>query len=138
VARCGQEGLHTLLSSGHGAEVHSHVPLPRVAICQPWCVGLAIGTSGDGGLARRATLTFTDVVVLVVVAVVIIVIAVFCCCTCSGCHRCRCFRHWAGETVWKTVAWLLGTQRWCRASSGQPEARYCPCESLPVADRPKL
>jgi hypothetical protein len=58
----------------------------------------------------------------------------FCCCTCSGCHQCRRFCHWAGETV----AWPSGTQRWCRAPSGQPEVRYCPCESPPVVDRPEL
>jgi hypothetical protein len=34
-ARCGHEGLRTLLSSGHGSGVHSHVPLPRVAVGQP-------------------------------------------------------------------------------------------------------
>jgi hypothetical protein len=54
-ARCGHEGMRTLLSSGHRAKVHSHVPLPRVAVGRSRCVGLTVGTSGDGGLARRAT-----------------------------------------------------------------------------------
>jgi hypothetical protein len=45
-ARSGHEGLQTLLPSGHGAGVHSHVPLPRVAVGRPQCVGPVIGTSG--------------------------------------------------------------------------------------------
>jgi hypothetical protein len=45
-ARCGHKGLWTLLSSGHRAGVHSHVPLPQVAIGRPQCVGPAIETSG--------------------------------------------------------------------------------------------
>jgi hypothetical protein len=76
-ARCGNEGLQTLLSSGHEARVHNHVPLPQVAIGRPWCIGPVIGTSGGGGLARRATTTSTTVVVLAVVATAIISIVVF-------------------------------------------------------------
>jgi hypothetical protein len=45
-ARCGHEGLRMLLSSGHGAGVHSHVPVPWVAVGQPRCVSPAVGTSG--------------------------------------------------------------------------------------------
>jgi hypothetical protein len=52
---CSHEDLWTLLSSGHGARVHSHLPLPRVAVGRPRCVGPAVETSGGGGLARRAT-----------------------------------------------------------------------------------
>jgi hypothetical protein len=66
-----------LLSSEHGAGVHSHVPLPRVAVGRPRCVGPAVGTSGSGGLARRATTTSTAIAVLVVVAAAITAIAVF-------------------------------------------------------------
>jgi hypothetical protein len=62
----------------------------------------------------------------------------FCYCTCSGCHWCHHFRHWVGETAWKMVAWPQGMQQWCRAPSRQSEAWYCPCESPPVADHPKL
>jgi hypothetical protein len=54
--------------------VHSHVPLPRVVVGRPWCVGPAVRTSGDGGLARRATMTSAAVVV---VATTITAIAVF-------------------------------------------------------------
>jgi hypothetical protein len=115
--RCGHEGLQTLLSNGHGAGVHSHVPLPRVAACRRNQWGRWSGQKSHYGLCRYCG---------------------FYCCSCSGCHRCRRFHHWAGETAWKTVAWPSGTQRWCRAPSGQPEARYCPCESPSVADRPEL
>jgi hypothetical protein len=73
-ARRDHEGLRTLLSSRHGAGVHSHVPLPRVAVGRPWCVGPAVGTSGGGGLARRATTTSASAAV---VAATIITIAVF-------------------------------------------------------------
>jgi hypothetical protein len=73
-ARCGHEGLWTLLCSGHGARVHSHVPLPRVVIGRPRCVGPAVGTSGGGGLARRATMASAVVVVLAVVTATITVI----------------------------------------------------------------
>jgi hypothetical protein len=76
-ARCGHEGLRTLLSSGHGAGVHSHVPLPWVAVGQPQCVGPVVGTSGGGGLARRATTASAAFAVLSVVAAAITVIAVF-------------------------------------------------------------
>jgi hypothetical protein len=76
-ARCGHEGLRTLLSSGHGAGVHNHVPLPRVAVSRPQCVGPAVGTSGGGGLAKRATTTSAAGVVLAVVAAAITSIAVF-------------------------------------------------------------
>jgi hypothetical protein len=76
-ARCGHEGLQTLLSSGHGARVHSHVPLPRVAVGRPRCVGPTGGTSGAGGLARRATTTTAAVAVLAVAAAASTAIAVF-------------------------------------------------------------
>jgi hypothetical protein len=76
-ARCGHEGLRTLLSSGHGAGVHSHVPLPRVAVGRPQCVGPAIGTSGGGGLARRAITASAASAVLAVVATAISAIVVF-------------------------------------------------------------
>jgi hypothetical protein len=76
-AQCGHEGLRTLLSSGHGAGVHSHVPLPRVVVGQPRCVGPAIGTSGGGGLARRATTVAVAGDVLTVVVAAITAIAVF-------------------------------------------------------------
>jgi hypothetical protein len=69
--------MRTLLSSGYGVEVHSHVPLPRVAVGQPRCVGPAVGTSGGGGLARRDTMASTVGAVLAVVAVAITAIAVF-------------------------------------------------------------
>jgi hypothetical protein len=75
-ARCGNEVLRTLLSNGHGTGVHSHVPLPRVAIGRPRCVGPAVITSGGGGLARRATMA-SAAVVLAVVAAAITAIAVF-------------------------------------------------------------
>jgi hypothetical protein len=66
-----------LLSSGHRGGVHSHVPLPRVAVGRPWCVGPAVGTSGADDLARRATTASATVTVLAVVAAVITAIAVF-------------------------------------------------------------
>jgi hypothetical protein len=59
------------------ARIHSHVPLPRVAVGRPRCVGPAVGTSGGGGLARRATTASAAVAVLVVVAVAITAIVVF-------------------------------------------------------------
>jgi hypothetical protein len=76
-ARCGHKGLRTLLSSGHGAGVHSHVPLPWVAVGQPQCVSPTVGTSGGGGLARRATTTSAAIAVLTIVAAAITAIAVF-------------------------------------------------------------
>jgi hypothetical protein len=72
-ARCGHEGLRMLLSSGHEAGVHSHVPLPRLVVGQSRCVGPAAGTSGGGGLARRTSVGSG----LAVVAVAITTIAVF-------------------------------------------------------------
>jgi hypothetical protein len=75
--RCGHEGLRMLLSSGHGAGVHSNVPLPRVVVGRPRCVGPAVLTSGGGGLARRATTASAAIAVLAVVAAVITAIAVF-------------------------------------------------------------
>jgi hypothetical protein len=66
-----------LLSSGHRARVHSHVPLPRVAVGQPRCVGPTVGTSGGSGLVRRVTTTLAAGVVLAVVAAAITAIAVF-------------------------------------------------------------
>jgi hypothetical protein len=76
-ARCGHEGLRTLLSSGHGAGVYSHVPLPRVVVGRPWCVGPAVRTSGGGGMAKRATTASATIAVLAVVAAAITAIAVF-------------------------------------------------------------
>jgi hypothetical protein len=76
-ARCGHEGLQTLLSSEHGGGVHSHVPLPRVAVGRPQCVGPAVRTSGGGGLARRAITTSAAGAVLAVVATAITAIVVF-------------------------------------------------------------
>jgi hypothetical protein len=66
-----------LLSSGHGAGVHSHVPLPRVAVGQSRCVGPAVGTSGGGGLARRATTASAAGAILAIVAAAITAITVF-------------------------------------------------------------
>jgi hypothetical protein len=77
MAQCGHDGLRTLLSSGHEARVHIHVPLPWVALGRPWCVDPAGETSGSGGLARRATTTTVVVAVLVIVATAITAIAVF-------------------------------------------------------------
>jgi hypothetical protein len=136
--RCDHEGLRTLLSSGHGAGVHSHVSLPRVAVGQPWCVGSTVGTSGGGGLARRATTASTAGAVLVVVATAITAITVFVVIlgpVATGTAVCR---HGAGETAWKTVAWPSGTQCWCRVPSGQLEVWYCPCEAPPGAYHPEL
>jgi hypothetical protein len=53
------------------------VPLPRVAVGRPWCVGPAVGTSGGGGLARRSITTSVASVVLAVVAAAITAIVVF-------------------------------------------------------------
>jgi hypothetical protein len=76
-AQCGHEGLRMLLSSRHGAEVHSHVLLPRVAIGRPRCVDPTVGTSGGGGLARRATTVSAAGAVLAVMSAAITAIAVF-------------------------------------------------------------
>jgi hypothetical protein len=64
-------------TAGHGAEVHSHVPLPRVVVGRPRCVGPTVGISGGSGLARRATTAPAVGAVLAVVAATIIAIAVF-------------------------------------------------------------
>jgi hypothetical protein len=53
------------------------VPLPRVVIGRPWCVGPVVETSGGGGLARRATMAPAASAVLAVVAAAITAIAVF-------------------------------------------------------------
>jgi hypothetical protein len=107
-ARCDHEGLRTLLSSGHGVGVHSHVPLPWVAVRRHGAlvlpsepVGRWSSQKSHHGRRRcccscrccRRHYRYCG----------------FCCCTCSGCHRCHRFRHWAGETAWKTVAWPPGT-----------------------------
>jgi hypothetical protein len=76
-ARCGHEGLRMLLSSGHGARVHIHVPLPWVIVGRPWGIGPVGGTSGGSSLARRATTAATVVTVLAIVAAAITAIAVF-------------------------------------------------------------
>jgi hypothetical protein len=76
-ARCGHEGLWTLLSNRHRDGVHSHVFLPWVVIGRPWCIGPAVKTSGGRGLARRATTTSVTIAILVVVAATITVIMVF-------------------------------------------------------------
>jgi hypothetical protein len=65
------------LSSGHGAGVHSHVPLPRVTIGRPRCVDPVVGTSGGGGLARRATTTSATGAVLAIVFTTITAIVAF-------------------------------------------------------------
>jgi hypothetical protein len=59
-----------LLSSGHRAGVHSHVPLPQVAVGRARCVGPTVGTSGGGGMARRAITPSIAGVVLAIVAAV--------------------------------------------------------------------
>jgi hypothetical protein len=66
-----------LLSSRHGAEVHSHVPLPRVAVGRPRCVGPAVGTSGGDGLARKATTASAVGAVLAIMSAAITAITVF-------------------------------------------------------------
>jgi hypothetical protein len=66
-----------LLSSGHEAGVHSHVPLPWVVVGRPRCVGPVIGTGGDCGLARRATTAPVACAVLAIVAAAITAIVVF-------------------------------------------------------------
>jgi hypothetical protein len=66
-----------LLSSGHGARVHSPVPMPWAAVGRPRCVGAASGTSGGGGLARRANTAVVAVAVPAVVAATITAIVVF-------------------------------------------------------------
>jgi hypothetical protein len=76
-ARCGHEGMRMLFSSGHGAGVQSHVPLPRVAVGRPRCVGPTVGTSGGGGLARKAITASTVIAVLAFVAAAITAIVVF-------------------------------------------------------------
>jgi hypothetical protein len=48
-----------------------------VVIGRPQCVGPAVETSEGGGLAKRATMAFTVVVVLADVAAAITAIAVF-------------------------------------------------------------
>jgi hypothetical protein len=53
------------------------VPLPRVVVGQPRCVGPTVGTSGGGGLARRATTASVADAVLAIVAAAITAIAVF-------------------------------------------------------------
>jgi hypothetical protein len=76
--RCGHKSLQTQLSSGHGAMVDSHVPLPWVDVGWPRGVGPTGGTSGGGGLARRATTataaTGLDVVAAAITAIVIFVV----------------------------------------------------------------
>jgi hypothetical protein len=137
-AQCGHEGLRTLLSNGHGARVHSHVPLATggrrsATVCWScrrnqwgqWSVQKSHHSLHRHCCSCRCCRRHYRY-------------CGFCCCTCSGCHRCRRFHHWAGKMAWKTVALLPGMQHWCRASSGQPEARHCPCESPPVADRLEL
>jgi hypothetical protein len=66
-----------LFSSGHGAGVQSHVPLPRVAVGRPRCVGPTVGTSGGGGLARKAITASTVIAVLAFVAAAITAIVIF-------------------------------------------------------------
>jgi hypothetical protein len=65
-----------LLSYGHWAGVDGHVPLPRVAVSQPWRVGSAVRGSGDGGLSRRAITTAIVVVVHVDVATAMTAVAI--------------------------------------------------------------
>jgi hypothetical protein len=49
------------------AGVHSHVSLPWVVVGRPWCVSPTVGTSGGGGLARRATMASVVGAVLAIV-----------------------------------------------------------------------
>jgi hypothetical protein len=130
--------MRTLLSYGHGARVDGHVPVPRVAVSRSWCVDSTIRGGGDGGLARRASAAATTIVVLVIVATAMTVIVVLDCCSCSGGHRCRYCRHWAGETAWRTTALLSGAQHLCRVLSGQLNDLYYPCGSPLVAGHPEL
>jgi nitrate reductase NapE component len=120
--RCGHEGLRMLLSSGHGAGVHSHVPLQWVVIGRPRCIGLAIGTSGGGGLARRAPTTSAVGTVLVVVVIAITTIAVLVVGLGPVATGAAVTAMGRARWVCKMVAWPPGTQRWCRAPLGQPEA----------------
>jgi hypothetical protein len=48
-----------------------------VAVGRSWCVGPAVGTSGGGSLARRATTASAAVAVLTVVAAAITAMVVF-------------------------------------------------------------
>jgi hypothetical protein len=68
--------MRTLLSYRHRAKVDGHVPLPRVVISRPWCAGSTVRGSGDGGLARRAIMTATAIVVPAVVATTVAVLVV--------------------------------------------------------------
>jgi hypothetical protein len=65
------------MSSGHGARVHSHVPLSWVAVGRPRCVAPTIRTNGGGGLARTTTTASATGAVLAVVAIANTAIAVF-------------------------------------------------------------
>jgi hypothetical protein len=137
-ARCGHEGLRALLSIGHGAGVHRHVPLPWVAVGQPRCIGLAVGTSGGGGLSRRATTASAASAILAVVAAAVSAIAVFVVIL--------------GPVATGAIVAAMGRvrrrgRRWlgCRGRNvsverhwGQPEARYCQCEAPLGADHPEL
>jgi hypothetical protein len=52
------------------------MPLPWVAISRPLHVGFAIRGSGDGGLARRAIMAATTIVVLAIVTTTMTAVAV--------------------------------------------------------------
>jgi hypothetical protein len=94
-ARCGHEDLRTLLSSGHGNRVHSHVPLPRVPVGRARGVGPAVRTGGGGGgLARRATTTSAAGAVLVVVSAAMTATAVFIVVLGSDATDAAVCRHW--------------------------------------------
>jgi hypothetical protein len=97
-----------------------------VAVGRPWRVGPAVG-NGGGGFARRAITTSVVGAVLAIVAAAMTAIAVFVVVLGPVATDATI----ATMTAWKTAAWPLGMQHWCRASSRQPEARYCPCESPP-------
>jgi hypothetical protein len=68
--------MRTLLSCGHQAGVDGDVPLPQVAISQPWRAGSAVRGSGDGDRARRAVTATTAVAVPAVVATAMTTVAV--------------------------------------------------------------
>jgi hypothetical protein len=97
-ARCGHEDLRTLLSSGHGNRVHSHVPLSRVPVGRARGVGPAVRTGGGGRWSGQKS--HHDLLRR--------------CCSCRcvrrhdrycsfycgtwfGCHRRRCCRHWVAR-----------------------------------------
>jgi hypothetical protein len=124
-ARCGHEGPRTLLSSGHGAGVHSHVPLPRVAVGRPRCVGPAVGTSGAVVWPEESPRPPPSLLFLSLLSPPL-------------------------PLVWFLLLYLFrlppvpsfpplgGRDDVEDGGVAAGEARYCPCESPPVANRPEL